>query len=94
MAKRKKQSFRDLSTDDAIIALLAANSGDIPRRDIVRKFGHRRDLAAALHRLTRKQSVEVLRFHQRGKRPSERVRLIGVSAVMHGTGFVRLGGGK
>jgi hypothetical protein len=94
MAKRKKQSFRDLSTDDAIIKLLAANSGDMTRRDIVRKFGHRGDLVAALHRLARRKEIESVRVQQRGKRPVERVRLIGVNAVAHGAGYLRLGGGK
>lgn len=92
MAKRKKQSFRDASTDDAIIRWLAEHKGDMPRRDIVRKFGQRRDLTAALHRLTRKGVIESVEVRQVGKRATARVRLIGLVAVASGAGYMRVGG--
>lgn len=93
MAKRK-QSFRDLSTDDSIVRLLADHGGDMARRDIVRKFGQRSDLTAALHRLARKKSIESVSVRGTGKRAVARVRLIGMVAISHGAGYVMVRGGR
>lgn len=89
MAKRSG-SFRNDSTDAAIVALVAKGGGDVMRRDIVRRLGQRVDLAVALQRLSRAGIIEVVNVPVPGRRPLSRIRLIGDAAVKHGAGFVRV----
>jgi len=93
MAKRK-QSFRNDSTDIAIVSIVAAAGGDMPRREVVRKLGQRVDLVAALQRLMRLGAIEVVAMPMAGRRPLSRVRLIGATAAAHGAGFMRIKSGK
>jgi uncharacterized membrane protein len=100
MAKAKRKparpsgEFRNISTDDAIIKLVAAAGGEIARRVLVRKLGHRADFAAALGRLERRGAAELLSIEKQGDRSLAKVRLIGDVAIQQGAGMIRVGGAK
>lgn len=91
---KAKMSLRDLSTDDAIVTLVAAGGGDVARRDIARRLGQRIDLASSLLRLQRRGVIEMVSMPTPGRRPLAKVRLIGSTAVQQGAGFVRVGSKK
>ena len=90
---KKQTSFRNTSTDDAIIQIVAAAGGEVSRRMIVRKMGHRAELSAALNRLARRGAIELFQVTV-GAHTLHKVRLIGDTAVQKGAGFVRVGGRK
>lgn len=82
--------WRDSTTDEAIVGLLADSNGEMNRRDLSRKIGHRYDFSSALARLTRKGKIELVAIEHPGRRPQPVVRLIGADAVTRGVGFLHL----
>jgi len=94
MSKKRKQQearWRNLPTDEVVIALLTASGGEMLRRELARRLGHRYDFAAALARLSRLGSIELIGKAMPGRRPQQIVRLTGKAATGAGVGFIRMG---
>lgn len=95
MAKRKRvtaRMFTNISTDDAIVNVVADAGGGLDRRIVARRLGHRADFAAALLRLQRRGAIEVFGTKTPAGRTVWTVRLIGATAKEQGAGMVRVGG--
>ena len=51
---------RYVPTDEAIMQMIAAGNGEVMRRDLARKLGHRADFGSTLMRLKRRDRIELL----------------------------------
>lgn len=82
---------RNKTTDELIILTIANAGGEITRRDLTKKAGHRIDFDSALWRLERTGRIELLQKQMRGRKPQFLARLIGQDDILlHGVGFARL----
>lgn len=89
-ARRIESRWRDKPTDDAVVGVLIDADGEMHRRDLARKLGHRYDFASALARLSRRGKIELVTKDTPGRRPQPVVRLIGAEATRSGVGFVHM----
>ena len=86
-----RAQLRDLPTDELIVKLLVNVRGEMLRRELARRVGHRFDFAAALGRLARLGNIELVSKAMPGRRPQQIVRLTGKAAAGAGVGFIRMG---
>lgn len=88
--KQPDPRWRNLPTDDAVLGVLADEDGEMTKRDLARKLGHRYDFSSALARLKRTNKIEIISKDHPGRRASAYVRLIGAAAASAGVGFVHV----
>jgi hypothetical protein len=92
-AQRIETRWRDKPTDEAVVGVLVEANGELHRRDLARKLGHRHDFASALARLSRRNKIELITKDTPGRRPQPVVRLIGSEAKRSGVGFIHIAEG-
>lgn len=89
-AQAIEQRWRNKTTDEAVLGTLADEDGEMMRRDLARKLGHRHDFASALARLSRTGKIELVTKDGPGRRAKAYVRLIGAAAAAAGVGFLHV----